>query len=61
MKLTKKEEKEIWKMAERCAGVPKGQKWGRWTHEDRAVIVYAVICSLMRLNKNGNKNTSKKN
>lgn len=36
-------------LAEKCAGVPKGGKIGRWTHEQRVMVVYSVLCSLFRL------------
>jgi len=41
-------------IAERCAGVKPGEKKGRWTHEGRVAIVYAVLCKLaiLSLNKN---------
>jgi hypothetical protein len=49
--ITKKKNKILWEIAERCAGVAPGEKIGRWTHNDRVVICYAVLCSLIRLNK----------
>lgn len=49
-RFTKEEKKIIWEMAERCAGVAKGQKRGRWTHEDRVLIVYSVLCHLFSQN-----------
>lgn len=34
--------------AKKIAGVAPGQKSGRWTHEDRAAVVYSVLCSLYK-------------
>ncbi len=48
---TKLEKQVLWEMAEKCAGVPPGEKIGRWTHENRVAIVYWVLCTLIRLNK----------
>lgn len=48
---TPEEKKVLWELAHKCAGVPPGGKQGRWTHEDRAAIVYAVMCALIRINK----------
>jgi hypothetical protein len=48
---SKAEKQVIMEMAERCAGVAPGEKYGRWTHEDRVMLVYSVLCSLYRLNK----------
>ena len=49
---TKLEKKILWDLAEKYAGVAPGQKQGRWTHEDRVAICYAVMCKLIRLNEN---------
>ncbi len=43
------EQQVLWDMAERCAGVAKGEKMGRWTHEDRVLVVYSLLCSLLRI------------
>jgi len=48
--LTKTEKKALWDIAEKCAGVPKGQKVGRWTHDDRVIICYSVLYKLILLN-----------
>jgi len=48
--MTKAEERVLWEIAEKCAGVAPGEKRGRWTHEDRVVVIYSVLCSLIRLN-----------
>lgn len=50
-KLTKDEKAVIRELAEKCAGVPIGQKLGRWTHEERVAVVYSVMCSLFRISK----------
>ncbi len=37
-------------MAERCAGIKKGEKHGRWTHEMRVAILYSVLLHLTKKN-----------
>ena len=51
---TKEEQEVLHQLAEKCAGVAPGEKRGRWTHEDRVAICYAVLCSLVRINKKNN-------
>ena len=49
--LTKKEEKTVMEMAKRVAGVSEGGQVGRWTRDDRVMLVYSVLCSLYRLSR----------
>lgn len=56
--LTRDEEDVLHAMAEKIVFIPKGEKRGRWTREDRVALVYSVLCSLSRLGKK--KNESKK-
>lgn len=49
--ITKKEKQVLMEMAERCAGVSKGEK-------GRVVVVYSVLCSLYNLSK---KHAAQKN
>jgi hypothetical protein len=55
MKFTKRERDLMWALAEKCAGVSPGEKIGRWTHEDRVAICYAVIYKLISINKKERK------
>ena len=53
--ITKEEKAVLLEMAERCAGVSKGGKVGRWSHEDRVAVVYSVLCSMYNLSKKDEK------
>lgn len=38
-------------LAEKAVSIPKGEKVGRWTREDRVAVVYSALCSIYRTNK----------
>ncbi len=39
----------LWLMAECAVTIPVGGKVGRWTRDDRVVVVWSAICSMCKL------------
>jgi len=49
--LTKQEKEVLWQMAEKAVTIPEGQKQGRWSRDERIVLVYSALCSIVRINE----------
>jgi hypothetical protein len=49
--MTKEQKKYLRELAHEIAGVRPGQKIGRWTHEEREALCYAVLFKLYNLSK----------
>lgn len=47
------EEKQVlMEMAERAVTIPEGEKQGRWSRDERVILVYSALCSIVRINEN---------
>lgn len=51
-KLSKAEKTVLMNLAESAVSIPPGEKVGRWTREDRIMVVYSALCAIYRINKN---------
>jgi hypothetical protein len=54
MPLSKQEKQVLWEMAERAVTIPPGEKQGRWSREERVVLVYSALCSMVRISERNN-------
>ena len=45
----------LWLMAESVVTIPVGGKVGRWTREDRVILVWSALCSIARNERNKKK------
>lgn len=57
--LTKAEKAVLMELAEKCAARPGPEN--RYTHEDRIMIVYSVLCGMYRINKRKKHDHTPKN
>lgn len=39
----------LWLMAEQICFIPPGEKSGRWTREDRVMLIYSALCALNKI------------
>lgn len=49
--LTDEEKKSLYLWAEDIVTIPEGGRVGKWTREERVMLVYSVLCSLFRIKK----------
>lgn len=49
--LTDEEKEAIYALAERVVTIPEGGRVGKWTREERVMLVYSVLCGLFRIKK----------
>ncbi len=49
MELTKEEKQVLWAWAEDAVDIKPWEKKGRWTRESRVLLVFSVLCALVRI------------